>query len=260
MSAPVLQILYRRDADIFFGWAPLSKTEAKSYNIYSCSSATGIFTLLLSNISNTVDKAYRNKVCALIKDADIPIPGNSRYYFKLTYVNLFDIESDISLSVVTTVYPPHVNFHYEGEASEANNHNFAWSETNQRWEKTLISADGKIEVVTSEGPSTIQCFNSYNESLDVVYNVETTILSYTNSKEYYLHKIVCSGTADAVFYVKINSSIIETLRNSWNNRNVVFDFSEKSFCCNSDDIVTVTALHKEINSQDYNVSLFGHTF
>lgn len=296
MAAPTVQVLYRRDNDIFFGWIPLTKVEAKSYNLYSAATPAGVYSLLQSNIPNRVDKNYNNKVCALVKDSDIPIPTNVRYYFKVTYISPTDIESNINLSPITTVYPPHVDFHYENEQQEANNHNFAWVEENQRWEKVLSTVDGKLKVDASvnigditienvkvaarqdgttleyllvddnrhliirEDPENVSRLRDYEETSGVIPTTETTILTYTNPSVFYLQRIRCTGSASTLFKVKINGSTIDALRNSWNNRNAIFDFSDKSVRCLAGATVTVTAYHKEATNQDYESSLFGYTF
>lgn len=295
MAVPQLQVLYRRAGDIFFGWVSLSKTEAKSYNLYSSATPTGVYSLLKSGIPNTVDKAYK-KVCALVKDEDVPVPYNSRYYFKLTSVNPSDVESNITLSPFASIYPPSVNFYYEGEKQEANNHNFGWAEDNQRWEKLLVTSDGKLAVdanvtigditienvkiaarsdnttleyilvddnrrlIVTKDPSDITRIRSFSEVLNVPYNVETIVFTYTNAILYYLEKIICSGTADALFKLKINGTIISALRNSWNDRNVIFDFSNKSIQCIAGSIISITVQHTEVNNQIYESSFFGFTY
>lgn len=295
-TAPKVQVLYRRDGDISFGWLPLDKTEAISYNLYSAPTPSGVYSLLKSSIPNRVDKNLRNKVGILVKDSEVPIPFNTRYYFKLTFIDSASIESDINLSQVTSVYPHTVDLHFEGEQQEANNHNFGWVEQNQRWEKILLTADGKLKVdatvdigsitignvkiaarpdgttleyiladnnrrtVVSNDPTVYSRIRDYEETTTVLPNTETLVLSYTNVQPYYLEKILCSGTADAKFKLKLNGSPIATMRNSWNNRNITFDYSDKSLYCSAGTVVTVTAIHKETQSQDYEASLNGFTY
>jgi len=295
-TAPKVQVLYRRSSDISFGWLPLDKTEAKSYNLYSSPTPSGVYTLLKSNILNSIDRNLKNKVSVLVKDSDVPIPLNVRYYFKLTFVDLANIESNLVFSPVTTIYPPVVDLHFEGEQQEANNHNFAWVEQNQRWEKLLLTPDGKLmvdatvdigsitignvkiaarpdgttleyvlvdnsrRVVVSQDPSAINRIRFYQEKSTVLTNTETVVLTFTNASAYYLEKVDCSGTADAKFRLKLNGTTISTKRNSWNNRNIGFDFSEKSVYCSAGTTVTVTAIHKEKFSQDYETSLLGFTY
>lgn len=294
--APKVQVLYRRNGDIAFGWLPLESSEAKSYNLYSSSTPVGVYALLKSGIPNRVDKNYRNKVVVFVKDIDVPIPANVRYYFKITFVDLSNIESNINLSPVTTIYPPTVDYHFEGEQQEANNHNFGWVEQNQRWEKLLLTADGKLmvdatvdigsitignvkiaqrpdnatleyvlvdnnrRVVVSQDPSIYNRVRDYEEKTTVLPHVETIVLTYTNAQAYYLEKIVCTGTADAKFKLKLNGSTFAVLRNSWNNRNVTFDYSDKSLYCSAGTTITVTVLHTEKISQDYETTLTGFTY
>lgn len=295
-TAPKAQVLYRRNSDIFFGWNPLDKSDAISYNLYSAPTPAGVYVLLKSKIQNNVDKNYKNKVCVLVKDSDIPIPYNVRYYFKLTFLDSAGIESNIALSPITTVYPPVVDLHFEGEQQEANNHNFGWVEQNQRWEKLLLTSDGKLmvdatvdigsitignvkiaarqdgttleyilvdnnrRIITNSDPSVFNRIRDYEETTTVLPNIETLILSYTNAQAYYLDKVFCSGSADAKFKLKLNGSTIATLRNSWDNRNLIFDYSDKSVFCSAGTIVTVTTLHTESKSQDYEASLLGFTY
>lgn len=295
MAAPQLQVLYRRNGDIFFGWVPLSKTEAKTYNLYSSATPAGVYSLFKSGIPNVVDKTYKGKVCALVKDIDVPIPLNSRYYFKLTAVDPSSVESNINLSPFATVYPPAVDPHHEGEAEEANTHNYGWVEQNQRWEKFLLTPDGKLSVdanvsigditlenvkvaalsdnvtlqyllvdndrrlVVKQDPTSISRLRNFTETLNVT-TAETVVYTYTNAGIFYIEKILCTGTADALFRLKINGTTISALRNSWNNRNVIFDFSDKSLQCPASSIVTVTAQHNEKLNQAYQISLFGFTY
>jgi len=255
--APRPQILYRRNGDIFFGWAPLSRTEAKSYNLYSSATSAGVYSFL-SSIPNIIDKNYQNKVCVLIKDAEIPIPANVKYYFKLTYIDLSNVESNINLSAIIAVYPFGVNPNYEGEQRDLNSHIFAWEETDQHWEKLLINSEGRLKADVVIDPLSINRINDYEEALNIAPGVETEILSYTNAQSYYLEKIACSSTADALFKLKINGLTINTLRNSWANRNIFFDYSDKSFYCAPATIVSIAVYHTEVNNQNYETSLFGY--
>lgn len=295
MAVPQLQVLYRRNGDIFFGWLPLNKSEAKTYNLYSSATPAGVYTLFKSGIPNVVDKTYKGKVCALVKDIDVPIPLNSRYYFKLTAVDTSNVESNINLSPFATIYPPTVDPHHEGEAEEANTHNYGWVEQNQRWEKFLLTPDGKLSVdanvsigditlenvkvaalsdnvtlqyllvddnrrlIVKQDPTSINRFRSYSEAANIT-TVETIVYTYTNAEIFYVEKILCTGTADALFRLKIDGTTISALRNSWNNRNVVFDFSDKSLQCLASSTITVTVQHNEVSNQTYQTSLFGFTY
>jgi len=303
--APNLQVLYRRLDDILFGWVPLLKTEAKSYNLYSCSTPTGIYTLFESGIKNEIDKNYKNKVVALVKDTDIPIPsGNiapsgppgAKYYFKLTFVDPVGVESDIALSAPCIVYPAGVANIFENEHRDKNNHNFGWVETKERWEKVQLTDEGKLmvdatldagsvtignvkiatrpdgstlefvlvdnsrRVVTSNDPNVLSRVRQYQEAVNVLPNTETTLLTYTNAAAFFVDKVSCSGTADAVFKLKVNGITQQTLRNSWNNRNVTFDFITNSSKFSAGNTITVTVSHVEQTSHDYEATLMGYTY
>jgi len=290
MSIPQAQVLYRRFNDILLGWVQLNTASAKTYNLYGCSTPNGIYTLVKTGIPNVVDRNYKSKVVVFVKDSDVPISSNTKYYFKITYVSPLGIESDISLSSYTVVYPPNVAPNFEGEWKEANGHFFGWSDDRQRWEKLLIAEDGKLLVdaeitnsdskvaalvddttleyllvdssrrlVVKEDPAYINRINSYNETSGIVGSLETTIFTYTNPIIFYVENILCTGTADTLFRLKVSGTTIAALRNNWSNRNVNFDFA-KSIMCNAGVTVTVTAYHSELANQSYATSLFGYLY
>jgi hypothetical protein len=294
-SAPKAQILYRRSNDLLFGWTPLSKIEAKSYNLYACLTFTGVYVPVKINILNDTDKNYK-KIVVYIKDSDIPIPPLVRYYFKLTFVSPANIESDIALSAITTVYPPVVDPHFENEAEEANNHNYAWVEENQRWEKVLLTPDGKLKTdanvvigditlsdiqiatlpdeitkvyiitdthkrtVVNVDPTVYSRLQKFEEHVDIATDLETTILTFTNIQQFFVNKIVCSGTADAIFKFKISNITNQVMRNSWNNRNIVFDFTDKSLLIPAGSTITITVKHQEKLAQNFEVSIYSFTY
>lgn len=306
-TVPVLQILYRREGDILFGWKPLPRTQAKAYNLYACATPTGVYTIVQQNILNEPDKTiYSGKVLATVKDSSIPIPPNpyidatkgnlvqgTLYWFKLTYIDPSNLESNIALSPAIIVRPANEAPLLENEAKEANQHIFGWVEERHRWEKILLDADGKLQVdatvdvtlgnvkvaarpdgttleyllvdnnrelIARIDPNSISRINDYEETLAVVKNVETTILTYSNLSDFFIEKIACSGTGDAVFKFKINGATKQTLRSSWNNRNPTFDFSAISRKMTAGDTVTITATHVEQANQNFESSLIGFTF
>ena len=274
-AAPKLQVLYRRLGDIQFGWIPLKQSEAKSYNIYASVNPAGPYVLIKSNIQNKPDKQSGSigtgaKVKTYIKDTDVPIPDKTTYYFKLTFIDQTNIESNINLSLVCVVYPAGVEWFWENEDEPKNNHNMAWVESRKRWEKVGLTDDGKLltdatvnigqitlgnvkvaarpdnvtveyllvdnnrELIARLDPNSISRIDDYEETNGVIPNIETTILTYTNISPFFIEKIACSGTSDAVFKFKINGSTRQTLRNSWNNRNIIFDFSTISTIFSAD--------------------------
>jgi hypothetical protein len=295
INAPQMSVLYRRTGDTMFGWDPLSKTDAISYNLYSASAIAGPYILVKSGILNNVDR-NKKKVVIIVKDSDIPIPPLVRYYFKLTYISPTNVESNIALSYVTTIFPPDIHPYWENEAEEANNHNYAWVEENQRWEKLILTPDGKLKVdanisigavtlsnvqiatlpdgttkvyvladnqkriIVSEDPTVFSRLQSFEEHLSIVSNTETTILTFTNAQAFFVSKIVCSGTADAIFKMKINNVTNQVMRNSWNNRNVTFDFTDKALAIPAGTTVTITVKHEERLAQDFEVSIYSFTY
>lgn len=290
MSIPQAQVLYRRAEDILLGWSQLSKSDAKTYNLYACSTPTGVYVLLKNGIPNVVDKNYKSKVIVFVEDSDVPIPSNTKYYFKVTYVSPFGIESDINLSQYTTVYPAGVAPSFEGEWKEANGHIFGWSDDRLRWEKLLIKEDGKLLVdaeitnsdskvaaleddttlkyllvdnsrrlVVKQDPTYINRINSYSEMNNIVGGLETTIFTYTNPIVFYIENILCTGTADTLFRLKVSGTTIASLRNNWSNRNINFDFN-KSIRCNAGVTVSITAYHSELANQSYATSFFGYLY
>ena len=289
-----MSVLYRRTGDISFGWNSLDKTLATSYNLYSSPAIAGPYTFVKS-IKNNVDKNLK-KVAALVKDTDVPLPSNVRYYFKLTLVSPLNVESNISDSPVTIVFPPDIHPFWENEAEEANSHNYAWVEENQRWEKLVQTPDGKLKVdasvtigsitlsdiqiatlpdnvtkvylladserrtVVSVDPNVYSRLQSFEEHTAIATNVETTILTLTNASQYFVSKIACTGTADGVFKFKINNIVSQVLRNSWNNRNIEFNFIDKDLLIPAGSTVTVSVTHKEKLVQDFECSIFGFTY
>ena len=310
-TVPTLQVLYRRRDDIMFGWKPLKNTEAKYYNLYASPTSAGAYTLVKSKILNQVDESvYKGKVISLIKDADVPIPSNpsyppeqggvvlhsTRYYFKLTFVDLSNVESNLASSPAILVHPPNVEPFFENEDEVKNNHNMAWVESRKRWEKMQLSDDGDLKVeadinidtvnlgnvkvaarpdgttleyifvddnrklVIRSDPNSIDRISDYEEKTSVPKNIETTILTYTNTLAYFLEKIVCSGTCDALFKLKIDGTTTRSLRNSWNNRNVTFDYSTIAKKIPPNAIITITVIHVEPNNHNFESNLEGFTF
>jgi len=306
---PDLQVLYRRKDDILFGWQPLKKSEAKYYNLYSSSTSGGAYTIVKTKIPNEVDKSvYRGKVVCIVKDADIPIPENKNvppeqggvvvgvnYWFKLTFVDQSDVESNLASSDAIVVRPHYVEPFFENEDEVKNNHNMLWIPERHRWEKMLGDPDGKLKVdaeinveeitlgdvkvaarddnttleyllvdnnrrlIVRPDPNGITRISDYKETT-VVPNTETTILTFTNGLDYFIEKIVCSGTSDGVFKLKIDGSTKRTLRNSWNDRNVTFDYSTIARKISTSSTTTITVEHSEIRNQDFESSLEGFTY
>jgi len=290
-AVPVLQVLYRREGDILFGWKPLSNSDVRFYKLYACATSGGVYTLIKTNITNLVDKTvYQGKVIQPLKDSDIPIPPKTYWWFKLTFVDFLGVESAIALSAPTEARPAGVEPFFENEDEAKNNHNMAWVQARDRWEKLLLTPDGKLVVDASvtltsakvaarpDGttleyllvdsnrqqivridPASFSRFDDYEETA-IIPNVETDILTYAALSLFYIEKIVCSGTSDAVFKFKVNGITRRTLRNSWNNRNVTFDFSTIARDVLGTQVVTVTAEHIEKSNQNFEVGLSGFTF
>jgi len=294
-TLPALQILYRRDGDILFGWN--KEAGIKYYKIYSCATFGGVYTLVASDIPNVEDKTiYRGKVIHPVKDSSIPIPPLVRYYFKLTYIDTSDIESDINLSPATTVFPAGVEWFHENEDEVKNNHNMAWVEVRQRWEKVELTPDGKLKVdatvnideitlgnvkvaarpdgttleyilvdnnrklIVRPDPESISRIADVEESTGIVKNVETTVLTYSNVTAYFVEKIACSGSSDFIYKMKIDGTTNQVKRSSWNNRNPVFDFSTIARRIPGSATLTITATHKEKANQECEINLTGYTF
>lgn len=309
-TVPVLQVLYRRKADIFFGWNPLSKSDAKSYNIYSSSSAGGAYTLVKSKIPNEIDRTiYKGKVVCPVKDSDIPIPPNvnippvqggvvegTTWWFKLTFVDQSNVESNIISSPAIVVRPWNVEPFFENENEVQNDHLFAWVEERHRWEKVLLTSDGKLvvdanvtigditisnvkvaaredgttleyilvdderKVIVRQDPNSISRVADYEEELNVPKNSETIIFTYSNTSPYFVEKIVCSGTSDAVFKFKIDGTTARTKRSSWNRRNITFDYSTIAKKIPGNAVITITAEHSEKHNNNFETSFEGFTF
>jgi hypothetical protein len=296
VAAPKIQILYRRNGDMLFGWNSVSQTEAKSFNVYQCNTVSGVYSFL-KTIQNHKDKTY-NKVICLVKDTDIPIsnPVLDTWYFKITEVTSLGAESDINLSLPCVVYPHNVEWYWENEDEPKNNHNFGWVESRKRWEKLKINDDGSLatdanvnidtiqlgnvkvaqkpdnttldyilidnnrETIVRNDPNSIIRVSGYNEVININRNVETTVLTFTNALPYFVEKVSCSGSADAVFKLKIDGITTRVLRNAWNDRNVTFDFSTIARKISANSVVTITAIHNEKAVQKFEASLEAFTF
>jgi len=218
------------------------------------------------------------------------------YWFKLTFVDQSNVESSLASSDAIVVRPHYVEPFFENEDEVKNNHNMIWIPERHRWEKMLGDEDGNLKVdaeinideinlgnvkvaarpdgttleyilvdsnrkvIVRLDPNSIDRVDDYEETSGVVPNSETTILTYTNTLAYFVEKIVCSGTSDAIFKLKVDGSSTRTLRNSWNDRNVTFDFSTIARKIPANSVVTITAEHSEIRNQDFEANLSGFTF
>jgi len=296
-SVPTVSVLFRRKDDILFGWPQLPTSQCQYYKLYSCATSAGAY-VFLKNVPNSKDIAYgyKGKIVVYVKNVEIPIPPLVRYYFKLTFVDLANIESNIALSSPIEVFPDQVEPFWENEDEPRNNHNFGWVEPRQRWEKVQLDANGRLitdaivnidniqlgnvkvaqkpdnvtldymlidnnrKLIVRTDPESIARIAQYIETPNVVKNVETTILSYVNAAPYFVEKAVCSGTSDAVFKLKIAGTTIRTLRNAWNDRNTTFDYSTIARRIPAASTVTITALHAEKVVQNFEASLEGFTF
>ena len=296
-SAPTVSVLFRRKDDILFGWSPIPLSQCQYYKIYYCSTSAGVYAFL-KNVANSKDTAYgyKGKVVIYVKDADIPIPPLVRFYFKLTFIDNANVESNIALSTPIEVFPDQIEPFWENEDEPRNNHNMGWVELRQRWEKIQLDANGRLitdaivnidsitlgnvkvaqkpdnvtldymfidndrKLVVRVDPNSISRVASYAEVPNINRNVETTILTYTNASAFFVEKIACSGTADAVFKLKIGATTARTLRNAWNDRNTTFDFSTISKKMPGGSVLTITATHNEKAVQQFEASLEGFTF
>jgi len=275
-TAPQLQVLYR---------------------IYSSASPGGPFTIAKSGIPNIVDRSvYSGKVIVVIEDVKIPIPSGDYYYFKLTAVDVSDVESSLGSSASTEIRPFGVEEFHENESQERNIHTHIWDPTEDRWKKLSCTPEGKIPVdatinidnitlgnvkvaarpdnttlewvLVDSGRRQIVCIDpnckdridDYEEESNVAKDTETIMFTYSNVGPYFVEKVVCSGTSDAVFRFKINGTTRRTMRNSWNDRNVTFDFSTFSRKISAGATVTVTVEHSEVLVQDFEANLSGFTY
>jgi len=297
-TVPTLQVLYRRASDILFGWKPLPPAEAAYFNLYASDTEGGTYRLIRSKIANQTDKKYRTKVVATIKDAEIGLsttpPPVVDYWFKLTFVDRIGSESALGDSTPKKVLPAGIEPSFENEQEDKNNHNFAWNDSRKRWEKVLVDDDGKLVVDAQVDIGSITLGNVkvaarsdnttveyllvrddrvlYVKPLDefttitaydfdtIAASSETTILSHNEGSLFYLTKVICTGEADAIYRLKIGSTIISVERSSWNNRNVKFEFGVKGIEIGGGSTVNVTAEHEESSNQKYEISLMGYKY
>jgi hypothetical protein len=294
---PALQILFRRKDDILFGWNVIPKTQVKSYNLYSCATSAGAYSLVKKIVNaRDTNTPYKGKTVAFVKDSDIPIPSQTNYWFKLTIIDSANVESNINDSTAIVVYPQNVEPFFENEDEIRNTHNMAWIESRHRWEKILLTDDGRLKtdaivnideiqlgnvkvaqkpdgttldymliddnrkLIVRQDPDSISRIAAYNEISNIVKNVESVLLTYTNIVAYFVEKIVCSGTADAVFKMKIDGNTVRTIRNAWNDRNAIFDFSSIAKKIPAGSTITITIEHTEKTNHKFEASLEGFTF
>lgn len=147
-----LQVLFRRglrtDAETLFGWKALPSSIAKSYNLYHCPNSDGPFVLYKDGIINqpSIDSPYKGKILLQVIDSHVPIAWKEDHYFKLTYVDTNNVESDINLTPVKIVHPPQIDPVDLGQDTDNYVYNFCWDEVNHRWVKGRAAV--KSEYIT----------------------------------------------------------------------------------------------------------------
>ena len=76
----------------------------------------------------------------------MPIAWKEDHYFKLTYVDSNNIESDINLALLKRVHPPQIDPVDLGQDTDNYVYNFCWDEVNHRWVKGRAAV--KSEYIT----------------------------------------------------------------------------------------------------------------
>lgn len=183
MTLPTLQILDRRnlktDGEIVFCWIAQPKTEVKSYNIYSSHHVDGPYLLFKDDILNKPISQSPNKGQILFRvlDSQIPIAHGEDHYFKLTSVDIHDVESLLSDSPERIVHPPQIDQLDEGQYTDRYVYNFCWDEVSHRWLKGRKLAGSQYVPLTIGTIQQIVTFDNDTPYLEIQNDSDTAVLT-----------------------------------------------------------------------------------
>ena len=150
-----LQVLFRRglktDAETLFGWKALPSSIAKSYKLYHSHDSDGPFLLLRDGIVNqpSIDAPYKGKILLQVIDSTVPILAGEDHYFKLTYIDKFNVESSLDAAPIKLVHPPQIDQLDLGQDTDNYVYNFCWDEVNHRWVKGRAAVKSQYVNVTA---------------------------------------------------------------------------------------------------------------
>lgn len=118
-----------------------------------------------------------------------------------------------------------------------------------------INPDGSINVAFTE--TARDYVLEYNEITSVPAATESIVITYTvpGSKQLLLKNSIVYVNADTDVRLKINGSTKVKLQSNWTNRNIEFN---QEVSLEAGDVLTITVVHSELNSQDYNASINGY--
>jgi len=103
--------------------------------------------------------------------------------------------------------------------------------------------------------------NQYGTATGIPGNIEMDVINYTVpvGKTLYFRAYTSGGNADGLFKLKINGTIINTMRNSAAMRSVVVAIWEDGLeiPVNSGGTVKLTVIHNEINLMNFEGTILG---
>lgn len=180
MPALELQVLFRRglrtDSEIMFGWKALPSSICKSYKLYHSATIDDTFVFLKDIVNQpSTESPYKGKILLQVLDSQIPIPPRADHYFKLTYVDKSDVESDINTTPVKVVHPPQIDWIDLGQDTDNYVYNFCWDEVNHRWVKGRAAVKSEYVTITA---TPIEQKVTFNQDL-IVLEVQNNSTSET---------------------------------------------------------------------------------
>jgi len=227
MPSLELQVLFRRglrtDAEIMFGWKALPSSICKSYKLYHCQNTDGPFVLLKDNIANqpSSDSPYKGKILLQVLDSQVPMPTHDDHYFKLTYIDKNNVESDIDTTPIKTVHPPQIDPPDLGQDTDNYVYNFCWDEVNHRWVKGRAAVKSEYVNITATPVEQIVTFNqnlivleiqnnSTTETITINLNGESIAVAgglIIDPKQYYTAGRFISGSVGVTVVSSGNASV-----------------------------------------------------
>jgi len=179
MPSLELQVLFRRglktDAETMFGWKALPTSTAKYYKLYHSFDADGPYIILKDNIANQAlsEPPYKGKILLQIIDSHVPMLSNEDHYFKLTFVDKNNVESDLATTPIKIVHPPQIDPPDLGQDTDNYVYNFCWDEVNHRWVKGRAAVKSEYVTINSNLVEQKVTFNQNLIALEIQNNSTT---------------------------------------------------------------------------------------
>jgi hypothetical protein len=175
-----IEPLYKTKNIIKFGWKP--ENGAASYKMYVGLSSINL-TLLYSNISAQMSERSQDfgKVPYEASIADVQTAlglaatkdfSNTIFYFAITFVNAFGVESGITGSTVVEVFPVGIGARYMKDDPTIFRQGFVFSQDALKWAKMAGSSMGAVITDPSD---------FYKANIITEYTYDTTNLATVKS-------------------------------------------------------------------------------